>query len=304
MPNVSIRRLWLALALLISISSAEAGDVAGRAKAYIERLKAEAQIAVAGASDRVRLAAENLQQAQTIAQMARDSRDAVATAVANNAVTEASYGVHARRLLDRSNTLLAMREKQAEEMPRLEYREQGKPGKLRGMMLNLGGEVHIFDSQGKSVSDPLRPLQLGDRVVTGKDGTARLILAGGDADALLEPGSAMKITKDDLDAGFLADLENGATKIRAKIQAWGKRRFEVRTPWGGGAVRGTEIFMHALPEGMRVGVWEGKVNVTPSAAGDEVVELNVGEEREWTHIGGWGSTKSVGNSTRRIDWGD
>jgi hypothetical protein len=170
-------------------------------------------------------------------------------------------------------------------------------------MLALEGEVKVLDKNGQAVTDPFKQLQVGNRVVTGKDGHARLILKGGEAEALLESGSEFVITEDSLDAGFSADLAMGFAKIRAKIKGMSKK-FEVRTPSAICGIRGTEFSLQVLPEGLQAGVVEGVVMVTPSQTGAAPAELRAGEQREWTRAGGWGPVLPLDVAQQRVDWGD
>lgn len=289
---------------LVGMPLAIAGNVSARALSLAEKLKEEAFFAVVTAQERVRGAEDNLQLMRSVEREVAGSGDRAAILVARQAVSEGEQGVReARQLLERAKALLARREAQITEVAVLGAKEKPKPGGLRGAMLSLEGEVKVFDSNGRAVSNTLRPLQVGDRVVTGKDGKARLILAGGDADAFLEPGSDFRITEDSLDAGFEALLDKGFILVRAKVVKFANR-FTVRTPSGGGAVRGTEFYMHALPEGMHVGVWEGVVAVTPNEPGATPVELRAGEQREWTRTGGWRALQPLGSAQQRVQWGD
>jgi hypothetical protein len=292
---------WLLLSFwLVTMSTAVLADASDLALIYIGGLQQEARLAVKGAQERMRGAEQTLEQVRAVEADVRNSRDSAAIAIAREAVAEAEHGVReARRLLDRANAFLAQREKQLLDTRVLVSRQKFVGG-VRGTVFALDGEVKIFDKDGNAVTDSVRPLQVGDRVVTGKDGSARLILAGGDADALLEPGSAMTITEDSLDAGFLGDLEMGWVKVRAKLVRY-FHRFEVRIPVAVCAVRGTEFSVNTLPEGVRVSVTEGVVLVTPNDPDARPVELRPGEEREWTRSGGWGPVRPAG---KRVDWGD
>lgn len=300
-------KTWLFLLLagwLVGMPLAIAADVSARALSLAGKLKEEAFFAVVAAQERVRGAEDNLQLMRSVEREVAGSGDRAAIQVARQAVSEGEQGVReARQLLERAKALLSRREEQLTAISVLGAREKPKPGGLRGAMLVLEGEVTVFDGSGRAVGERYRPLQVGDRVVTGKDGRVRLFLAGGDADALLEPGSDFRITEDSLDGGFLADLKKGSAKVRVRV-AHKLRKFEVRTPSGGGAVRGTEFSMDALHEGMRVSVWEGVVAVSPSDPGSSPVELRAGEQREWTRAGGWGPLQPLGGTQQRVQWGD
>lgn len=295
---------WLVFALFLWTAPAKAGDVAGLAAKHAERLKAQAMIAVAGAADRMRLAEETLQQVRSIERTVRESRDTAAIAIASEAVIEASRGVQdARVLVDRANALLARRERQLSEVKVLGDTYKSVPGGLRGAMLALEGDVKVLDRNGQAVTDLFKQMQAGNRVVTGKDGRARLFLSGGDANALLEPGSEFVITEDSLDAGFFAELKMGIVKIHKKTKAYAKK-FEVRTPVAILAVRGTEFSIQVLPDGTRAGVIEGVVVFTPTQPDVEPTELRAGEQREWTRAGGWCPVLPLDVAQQRVDWGD
>lgn len=305
MRRVSRSFFFLAVLLLIfGVRPAKAEDVAQRAEAIARRLQQEAMVAVTGAQERVRGAEQTLNEMRAAERDVRNSGDAAAVAVTHEAVAEAEQGVReARQLAERANALLARREKQLDDVRLLAISEKRKGG-LRGTALTVDGEVRIFDAHGKAVNGSFRPLQVGDRVVTGKDGSARLILAGGGAEALLAPGSAMTITADDLDAGFLGDLATGQIWLRAQLYHRIGSRFEVRTPTVAVAVRGTEFSVQATEDGTRVGVAEGVVHITPNAAGTEAIELKAGEEREWSRTVGWGPVRPANTKSMPVEWGD
>lgn len=300
-------KTWLFLVLagwLVGMSTAIAGSVTDRAMALVEKLKEEAFFAVVSARERLRGSEENLQLMRSVEREVAGSGDRTAIQVAQQAVSEGEQGVReAQQLLDRAKLLLVRREQQLLAAKRLGAQEKSKPGGSRAAMLALEGDVKVFDVHGVALGNALRPLQVGDRVMTGEDGRARLILAGGDADTLLESGSDFRITEDSLDGSFQADLKKGFAKIRVRV-AHKLRKFEVHTPSGGGAVRGTEFSMHVLPEGMRVGVWEGVVMVSPNDPDGLPLELRAGEQREWTRTVGWGPLQPLGSAPQRVKWGD
>lgn len=300
-------KAWLLLLVagwLVGMSAAIAGNVSARAQSLAEKFKEEAFFAVVSAQERVRGSQENLQLMRTVESEVAGSGDRAAVQVARQAVSEGEQGVReAKRLLERAKALLARREQQLLDVKVLSAKESSKPGGLRGAMLAVDGEVRVIDAQGRVASNPYRPLQAGDRVITGKDGQARLVLAGGDADALLEPGSDFKISADSLDAGFEAVLDKGFAMVRARIVRWANK-FTVRTPICTIAVRGTEFFVHAVPEGVRVGVAAGRVQVEPGVAGAEMVELSPGQQREWTRAGGWGPLQPLDSVRQHVQWGD
>ncbi|HEX8978374.1 MAG TPA: FecR family protein [Parasulfuritortus sp.] len=283
---------------------AYAEDVSQRAQLYAERLKQDALVVLKAAQNRLGEADQTLQETRAIEADVSSSRDPAAIAVARDAVAEAERGVlEARQLSERAKALLARREKQLDDTRLLAALEK-RMGKVHGTVFPLEGEVRMFNAQGEPVSDPLRPLQVGDRIVTGKDGSARLFLAGGNADALLEPGSEMMITEDNLDEGFRARLDRGLARIRANVQHYLKSRFEIRTPAVAIAVRGTEFSVQAFQDGTHVAVTKGMVHVTPNAAAAEAIDLKAGEEREWSMTGGWGPVTRIVPSSSQVDWGD
>lgn len=296
---------FLAVFLLIGgLRPANAENVAQRAEAIATHLQQEAMVAVVGAQERVRGAEQTLEETRAVERDVRNSGDVAAVAVTHEAVVEAEQGVReARQLAERANALLARREKQLNDVRLLAISEKRRGG-LRGTALTLDGEVQIFDAHGKPANETFRPLQVGDRIVTGKDGSARLILAGGEAEALLGPSSAMTITADDLDAGFLGDLATGQIRIRAQLSNHLSHRFEVRTPTAAVAVRGTEFSVQTTEDGTRVGVTKGVVRVTPNAAGSEAIDLQAGEEREWSRTVGWGPVRPANTTAMPVEWGN
>lgn len=303
--NERAAALLFALGLMTQVSTVLAGSVSAQASSYAAHLRDEALVAVAGAQDRVMLASEALQQARLVEGMARDARDAAAVAVASEAVAEAGRGVQdARKLLERAKALLSRREKQVRDAALLAASDGSKDTALRGALVKIEGEVSVFDRQNRAQDGASRPLRPGDRVVTGKDGRARLILAGGDGDLILEPNSDLKIMRDDPQSGFEAFLKNGYGRVRARIADWVIKKFEVRTPAVVLADRGTEFSVQTLLDGVRVGVQSGQVLVTPFAAGSEAVELNAGEQREWSRTAGWGRVQALNPSAARADWGN
>lgn len=300
-------KAWLLLLLagwLAGISAAIAGNVSARALPLAEKLKEEAFYSVVSAQERVRGAQENLQLMRSVEREVAGSGDRVAIQTARQAVGEGEQGVReAQRLLYRAKALLTRREQQRHEVEMQVARERSSPVGLRGTMLALDGEVKVIDKNGRAVIEQFRPLQVGDRVVTGKDGQARLILAGGDAEALLGPGSDFRVTEDSLDGGFVGDLKTGYAAFIKKLQAKVRKKFEIHST-GTCSVRSTEFYIHALPEGMHVGVWEGVVAVTPDEPSATTVELRAGEQREWTRAAGWGPLQPLGSRQQRVQWGD
>lgn len=307
MRRASRTVLFLVVLFLIwGVRPAKAEDVAHRAETIARHLQQEAMVAVAGAQERIRGAEQTLEEMRAVEKEVRNSGEAAAMAIAHKAVAEAERGVcEARQLVEWANALLARREKQLDAAVHLLAISEKHKGGLRGMALTLDGEVQIFDAHGKPANETFRPLQVGDRIVTGKDGgSVRLILAGGEAEALLEPGSTITITADDLDAGFLGDLATGQIRIRAQLYHRIGSRFEVRTPTAAVAVRGTEFSVLATEEGTLVGVTKGVVRVTPNAAGSEAIEIKAGEEREWSRTVGWGTVRPADTRPVHDKWGD
>jgi len=128
----------------------------------------------------------------------------------------------------------------------------------------------------------LRP---GERVETAKGATARLFVAGGDAEVALAENSAFIVTQDTPDSDFEGLLNNGLMRMRAWVRSKGKK-FEVRTPSAVTSVRGTDFSVATSARGDRVQVFEGVVAVMP-AAGGKAVLVQAGEELVMSPASSW-----------------
>ncbi len=120
------------------------------------------------------------------------------------------------------------------------------------------------------------PLEEGDRIVVGEDGSAELSLDGGSL-ITVRAGSEFKLEKTAKgDSTFMLTVGS----LLAKIQKLGPSKLRIKTPTAVAAVRGTEFGVEVAANGddTYVGVFdEGKVDVS-GADGSKVETLISNQE--------------------------
>ena len=132
-------------------------------------------------------------------------------------------------------------------------------GKADAVSSGVSGEVKIsrngkFADLYGSDGDFLEP---GDKIQTGADGKIDLVMKDGHK-IHLEPHSTLTFEKENV--SFLQVGELAAMRELIKVTNF-KKKFEVRTPSAICGIRGTEYSIQTSPEGTKVEVHEGTVEV-------------------------------------------
>ena len=119
-----------------------------------------------------------------------------------------------------------------------------------GTFKSLQGTVVVQNDKEHHVAKPGEALQPGQRISTGPQDAASVVLRDGTA-LVIGPGSSVALTQFEYDpvthaGGLLVDLYNGSMRM---ISGWmGKARPEavkVRTPYAMTGIRGTDFIVEA-----------------------------------------------------------
>jgi len=146
-------------------------------------------------------------------------------------------------------------------------------------LTRIEGEVIVYtaDDPDGIPAEKDMPLEPGDRIGTGSDGTAEVAL---DPDSVIEvgPGSELKI-ESTKKSDSVFGLNFGLLKAKIKLLMM-RDKLRVRTPTSVSAVRGTEFAMQVEEEGdTHVGVFdEGKVSVGRTDEDSSEVSLENNQE--------------------------
>jgi hypothetical protein len=148
----------------------------------------------------------------------------------------------------------------------------------------MTGDVGLLSQGAENWIEPHEglPLEPGDHVRTGEDGTVELVMSD-NALWILQPKSEVIVEHTETNAGHL-DLADGrligrvdSGRTAGTVQEW-----EFDTPAAVVAIRGTEFGLSASrQEGTHLGVFEGKVDMqaAETAAGPQpVTEVQTGHE--------------------------
>lgn len=133
-------------------------------------------------------------------------------------------------------------------------------------VVSAKGEATVKPADGSADLDAGEdtPLQDGDRIVTGADGSVELSLDGTTLITINENTEFVVEATKKADASFLVKLGS----ILAKIQKLSGGGMKFRTPLAVAAVRGTDLGVEVEAEESWFGVFdEGKVEVKAAAAG-------------------------------------
>lgn len=290
----SIVCLFVFLATLQSAYGASPGE---RALAWSESQRDAALGAVLVARKRVEAAESDLTISRNIERDIRDGKDAAALVVVREAVTVSEQGLaEARDLLKRASAHLSQQEKTLAAV----RKSVADNGGNRALVIPMSGEVRR-NLQGVYVdADPSAPLRPGERVEVGPNASARLFVAGGDAEVALSQNSSFTVTRDGADGSFEAMLSNGVGRLRAVIKKH-FNKFEVRTPSAVTAVRGTDYSLLASPNLTRIEVFKGIVQVR-TVEGTHTVEVHAGEGCEVLKDGGIQPVHPLDDRPRDNPW--
>lgn len=267
-----MRTIACAFVLLTLMQSVYAAGPGERALVWSEAQRDAALGAVLVARKRVEDAESDLTASRNTERDIRDSKDAAALSIVREAVTVSEQGLaEAQDLLKRAQAHLSRQEKTLAAV----RTSAAANGNNRALLIPMNGEVRRNIRGIYSDADPSTPLRPGERVEVGPNSSARLFVAGGNAEVALSQNSSFTVTRDDADGSFEAILSSGFGRLRAVTQNYFKR-FEVRTPASVVAVRGTDFSLLASPTLTRVEVFKGIVQVR-TAEGTQTVEVPAGE---------------------------
>ena len=149
---------------------------------------------------------------------------------------------------------------------------------------SVEGQVVMTDVFPNSTARPEQTLRNGDRIVTGDNGTARLIVPGF-VSVVIRPQSAVAYTDSSNPAGEAAaacqidpalTVEQGGMRLRTLL---GGQPMPVRVGDRTVTPQGTDYEVQALPDGGRVIVWDGSVVVSDLEGGSTTVRA--GEILTW-----------------------
>lgn len=148
-----------------------------------------------------------------------------------------------------------------------------------GTIVRVQGQVEIVLEGAATPALVGQAVDSAANIRSGADGKVLVELLDGStvslaADTVVSMAELAPATPGGFLSGIL-DLVSGAVRVIAAPSAEA-RRLEVRTGMGVAAVRSTEFFVEASPEGMAVFVWRGRVEVSPATAAISV-ELGEGE---------------------------
>lgn len=227
----------------------------------------------------------------------RDSKDTTALAVVREAVTVSEQGLaEAQDLLKRASAHLSRQEKTLAAV-RTSVADNGGN---RALVIPMKGEVRRNMRGVYTEADPSIPLRPGETVEVGPNASARLFVAGGNAEVALSQNSSFTITRDEADGSFEALLSNGFGRLRAATQKYVKK-FEIRTPTSVTSVRGTDFSLLASPTLTRIEVFKGIVQVR-TIEGTHTVEVHAGEGCEVLKDGGIQPVHPLDDQPRDNPW--
>ena len=173
-------------------------------------------------------------------------------------------------------------------------------GGNRALVIPMKGEVRRNMRGVYTEADPSIPLRPGETVEVGPNASARLFVAGGNAEVALSQNSSFTITRDEADGSFEALLSNGFGRLRAATQKYVKK-FEIRTPTSVTSVRGTDFSLLASPTLTRIEVFKGIVQVR-TIEGTHTVEVHAGEGCEVLKDGGIQPVHPLDDQPRDNPW--
>ncbi|MFA5321550.1 MAG: FecR domain-containing protein [Smithella sp.] len=233
----------------------------------------QAAQAVQRAQERVRIAKADLSFAQNAATTALRNNNVEAASIAREAEDVAKDELErSRELLQKATAFLADRERVLLDVRKAVASPEST---ARGVIVPEKGKMQRFAADGSPITDFSQPIQPGERINIDAGGKGHLFVSRGDAELVLHESTTMKILQDDLN-GFTAELGNGLARIRAVVNQWAHKRFEIHTPTAVCAVRGTEFIVRTSDKETIVQVLTGHVVITPKS-GQEPLILDPGE---------------------------
>ncbi|MEW5832814.1 MAG: FecR family protein [Campylobacterota bacterium] len=267
-----MKRFWIVMLLAGWIEISSAAEAGVQALVWAQKERDGAMAAVSSAEKRLEAAQSDLRVAQAVQNDPQTAKDPDASAVAREAVRVSHQGVReAEGLLERARVLLRKKEHFLRSV-----REAASSGKgNEGIFIPTGGEVKRSWNGVVSDADTPALLRAGERVDVGRGGSAKLFVAGGDAEVDVGENSSFSVNREG-EGGFEALLSDGVAHVKAKLKHYFGKKFEVRTPAAVCAVRGTEFTLSHHSWGSRIEVFEGTVSVrTPSS--QTVIEVHAAQ---------------------------
>lgn len=122
-----------------------------------------------------------------------------------------------------------------------------------GTFKQVQGEVYVGKDAARRPPQPGDAVQAGDRVSTGRDGAASIVLKDGTVMSL-GPNASADLSQFQFDSttqegNLLVDLLQGSVRmVTGLLSKINPERFKVRTPTAVVGVRGTDFIVEAIPE--------------------------------------------------------
>jgi len=301
--RIKPKRALTPFALLVFLAMVEPAYATGpgeQALAWAESQRDAALGAVLVARNRLEAAESDLAVSRNVEREISNSKDAAALAVIREAVSVSEQGVlEAKALLGRAQEFLVKQQNLAAAVGKF----IADNGSNKALVIPIKGEVRrIWQGVPINATDALSPLRVNESIEVGPGGSARLFVAGGEAEIVLSQKSSLTATHDEADGSFEALLSYGLGRFRAHLIKY-RSRFEVRTPSGSGAIRGTDFSVKAFSSGSRFEVFKGVVWVHPIDS-DEGVEVHAGEGCDILKEGGVQAVLPLDNLPRENPWGE
>ncbi|MCX7192100.1 MAG: FecR family protein [Proteobacteria bacterium] len=288
--------------VLLVIAQSACGASAGeRALAWAQSQRDAALGSVMVARHRLETAESDLAVSRNVERDISTSKDAAALSVAHEAVTVSEQGLQeAKVLLKRATAFLSRQESTVSAVKNFIAENNSH----KALFIPVDGRVRRVSASGVTYTgdDLPAPLRAGDRIEVGPGSSARLFVAGGNAEIALSQNSSMTLERNEADDSFEALLTEGFGRIRARTKNYFKK-FEVRTPSAVTSVRGTDFSVKASPAGTRVEVFESIVYVSP-INGSEGVEVHAGEGCDVLKEGGIQPVKQLDTQPRKSPWSE
>ncbi len=140
-------------------------------------------------------------------------------------------------------------------------------------LMDVSGEVHVLSHTSPEqyyAAEKNLPLESGDVVQTGADGSCEIALEDGNL-LKINSGTEFKVERlEKEDTSFTVSFGSLLAKLAGLVE--NKSRVEFKTPTAVAAVRGTELGVEALEDQSHFGVFdEGKVEVNHVNGGQPVI---------------------------------
>lgn len=242
---------------------------------------------------------QSLREAEAALNLALESRDRVAEAIAREAVALSRDNRNNYRELCAGREADLQRAHKSLVIARRLQERSASSATVSSVVVEQRGRVEQSGASGewRQVSaDSANPLQSGDRLRTGPGSGAEFLLQDGATAAQLAANSEIQLSLDDV-GNAAVDLTRGAFYAAVAPLFLRMKRLEVRTPGWAMAVRGTRFSVREDADGgTELLVLEGQVEVTPRGGVDSIL----------VHAGYRLVLRGSGSHAvpMRIDWND